>query len=295
MAAGFAEFLDPHPVDGNQFGAAVVPLSTGNVVITSPYDDAGGTDAGTVYLFNGRTGQLISTLTGSHANDHVAIGGVTALTNGNFVIASPDWDRDTTQDVGAATWGDGKTGITGVVSADNSLVGSTPGDSPGFVLPLANGNYVVDWDHWDNGNLKDAGAVTFGSGATGVSGVVSAENSLVGGTAFDGIGSGNIKTLSNGNYVVGSPNWTNGSLLQAGAVTFGDGTVGIHGLVTTANSLVGSQPNDQLGSGRVTALASGNYVVASPFWDNGSTADVGAVTLGNGLTGTVGQIDASSG
>jgi hypothetical protein len=56
MAAGFAEFVDPHPAAGNQFGASVVPLSTGNVVVTSPFDDAGGTDAGAVYLFNGRTG-----------------------------------------------------------------------------------------------------------------------------------------------------------------------------------------------------------------------------------------------
>ena len=46
FAAGFAEFLDPNPAPGNQFGASVVPLSTGNVVITSPYDDAGGPDAG---------------------------------------------------------------------------------------------------------------------------------------------------------------------------------------------------------------------------------------------------------
>ena len=46
------EFVDPHPASGNQFGAAVVPLSNGNVVITSPHDSFGGPDAGAVYLFN---------------------------------------------------------------------------------------------------------------------------------------------------------------------------------------------------------------------------------------------------
>ena len=68
LAANFAEFVDPHPAPGNQFGSQVVPLSTGNVVITSPYDDAGGTNAGAVYLFNGDTGALISTLKGSQAD-----------------------------------------------------------------------------------------------------------------------------------------------------------------------------------------------------------------------------------
>src|SRR5262245_66553216 len=91
-AATFTEFVDPHPATGNQFGAAVVPLSTGNVVITSPFDDAGGTDAGAVYLFNGATGALISTLHGSRENDHVGGGGVTALANGNYVVRSPDVD-----------------------------------------------------------------------------------------------------------------------------------------------------------------------------------------------------------
>ena len=51
--------MDPNPTAGDHFGAAVVPLSTGNVVITSPLDDTGGTDAGAVYLFNGATGDLM--------------------------------------------------------------------------------------------------------------------------------------------------------------------------------------------------------------------------------------------
>ena len=62
--AGLSAFIDPHPAPGNQIGAAVVVLSTGNVVVTSPDDNAGGTGAGAVYLFNGRTGATISTLIG---------------------------------------------------------------------------------------------------------------------------------------------------------------------------------------------------------------------------------------
>src|SRR5262245_16671992 len=69
LVAPFAEFIDPHPSPDDGFGENIVPLSTGNVVITARLDDAGGQDAGAVYLFNGANGALISTLTGSHAND----------------------------------------------------------------------------------------------------------------------------------------------------------------------------------------------------------------------------------
>src|SRR5262245_32284966 len=63
--------VDPHPNPGGRFGHEVVPLSTGNVVVTDPFDDVGGVDAGAVYLFNATTGALISTLTGSTPGDLV--------------------------------------------------------------------------------------------------------------------------------------------------------------------------------------------------------------------------------
>ena len=39
------------------------------------------------------------------------------------------------------------------------------------MVPLNNGNYVVISQTWDNGATVDAGAVTFGSGTTGVHGI----------------------------------------------------------------------------------------------------------------------------
>src|SRR5687768_17217330 len=59
-AAAFSQFVDPHPSAGNQFGATVVALSTGNIVVTAPFDDIGALDAGAVYLFSGIDGHLIS-------------------------------------------------------------------------------------------------------------------------------------------------------------------------------------------------------------------------------------------
>jgi hypothetical protein len=77
------------------------------------------------------------------------------------------------------------------------------------------------------------------------------------------VGKGGITALTNGNYVVASPYWANGTATQVGAVTWGSGNLGVKGTVSKDNSLVGSQQNDHVGNGGITALESGNYVVAS--------------------------------
>src|SRR5205085_228410 len=143
----YFEFVDPN-ADAGDFGTTVVSLASGNVVITDDFDSFAAAGAGAVYLFNGTTGGLISTLTGSTANDAVGTG-IMALSNGNYVVGSTAWDNGAVVDVGAATWGSGTTGVAGVVSAANSLVGSTANDQTGTVTALSNGNYVVASQFWD--------------------------------------------------------------------------------------------------------------------------------------------------
>jgi hypothetical protein len=306
-AAPFLEFVDPNPGCGNRFGAVVVTLSTGKVVITSPGDDAGGLNAGAVYLFNGSTGALISSLRGSSANDSVGSGGVTALTNGNYLVWSPRWDNGAAVNAGAVTWGSGVSGVNGVVSAANSLVGSSPNDDLGSsgVFALPNGNYVIVSPIWNYGGIADAGAVTWGSGVSGVSGVVSPGNSLVGSTANDLVGRDGVTALSNGNYVISSSLWDNGGAVDAGAVTWGSGTAGVIGTVSVINSLVGSTAGDFVGNRNydgpymkhqvgVVGLSNGNYAVASPYWDNGAINLAGAATWGSGTTGVTGVISAAN-
>src|SRR5208282_5967677 len=156
-----------------------------------------------------------NSLVGSTANDQVGgvLGvGVTALSNGNYVVSSPNWNNGAAASAGAVTWGSGTVGVRGPVSATNSLVGSTANDGVGtIVTALSNGNYVVSSPNWNNGAAAYAGAATWGSGTAGVSGPVSATNSLVGSTANDLVGNGRVTALSNGNYVVSSPYWNNGA------------------------------------------------------------------------------------
>lgn len=292
----YFELIDPTPNVGDQFGLSVVPLSTGNVEVSDPFDDFGGTDGGAVHLFNGLTGALISSVYGS-ANCKVGSDGGKAVGDGNFLILSPFWDNGSATDAGAVTWGNGTTGISGVVSAANSLVGSTSNDLVGGFAPikvLRNGNYVVRSSKWDNGTVVDAGAATWANGATGITGVISAANSLVGSTNNDAVSAHGIVELSNGNYVVRSLSWDNGVAANAGAVTWVDGTTGITGVVSAANSLVGSKFNDQIGSGDFQLLSNGNYVITSPAWDNGLATDAGAVTLGDATTGVSGVVSAAN-
>jgi hypothetical protein len=295
LAAAFANFDDPNPSPGNQFGQSVLPLSTGDVVVTSPYDDYGGTDAGAVYLFNGATGALISALRGSHAGDSIGLDGVKPVGDGNFVVLSSNWDNGAIADAGAVTWGSGTAGIKGTINAANSLVGSTPVDQVGFggVTVLTNGNYVVSSPFFNNGATSDAGAATSGSGAAGVKGTISAANSLVGNASNNTVSGGGVTPLTNGNYVVRSTGWDNGATANVGAATWGSGTAGVKGVVSAANSLIGSTAEDAVGY-FVTPLKNGSYVVGNVFWDNGAASDAGAATWGSGTAGVKGAVSAAN-
>jgi hypothetical protein len=297
-----ANSLTGNDISDQVGSGGVVALTNGNYVVVSPNADNlnSGTfpnHEGGVTWGNGTSGTTggvseSNSLMGSTVNDFVGTAGVTALTNGNYVVLSPGWSSR-----GAATWGNGTSGVKGPVSAANSLIGST-GDGVGtFATALSNGNYVVVSTSWHNGDVSGAGAVTWGNGTTGVTGTVSAANSLVGSHDTDFVGGwpfagGNrnlVLALTNGNYVVCSPGWDNGAIADAGAATWGSGTSGVTGVVSAANSLVGSTASDQVGVA-MTVLTNGNYVLRSPTWDNGSIADVGAVTWGNGASGVTGPI-----
>src|SRR5262249_50412311 len=173
------------------------------------------------------------------------------------------------------------------------LVGTMLGDGLSLAAtPLTNGNYVVQNSQWDDGPIADVGAVTWGNGASGTSGPISAATSLVGSTASDLVGSNGVAALSNGNYVVDSPNWNNGAIPDAGAATWGSGTTGVSGGVSVDNGLVGSKPSDFVGLAK--ALSNGNYVVRSAIWDNGLLTDAGAATWGSGTVGVKGAVSAAN-
>ena len=290
VPAHFYNFVDPSPSVGNRFGTYIVPLATGNVVVTAPYDDSGATDAGAVYLFSGSTGVLISTLKGSQPNDRVGLG-VTALTNGNFVVSSPLWDNGAATDAGAVTWGSGTTGVKGVVSTANSLVGSKTGDGVGYgeVTALSNGNFVVRSPAWANGAATDAGAVTWGNGTTGVTGTVSTMNSIFGSQTGDQVGSGYVTALPNGNYLVNSPNWANGAIAKAGAVTALLGSKPSFGTVQSKPGVKGVLANTDPFSSlpQVVDMVNGHYYV---WFVQGAPDQAGGLVLAGSIPSAIPEL-----
>jgi hypothetical protein len=150
----FAGLAQPSQIDiagpsgSGAFGTTVTVLPNGNFVVTDPKYDAPGpiADVGAVYLYDGTTRTVISTITGSTATDEIGSGGVIVLSNSNFVVLSSSWNSRR----GSVTWGSGTSGVSGAVSAANSLVGSTFNDQVGSggVITLNNSNYVVISPVW---------------------------------------------------------------------------------------------------------------------------------------------------
>ena len=141
--------IDPNPNAYGEFGATTVTLSTGNVVVTDPYDAVGDGpyNTGAAYLFNSQTGRLLSMITGSYNNDLVGSSVTTLTGNGNYVLGSSTWNGSR----GAVTWASGVNGVAGVVSSLNSLTGDQAHDAVGIanrIVALANGNYAVGSPNW---------------------------------------------------------------------------------------------------------------------------------------------------
>jgi hypothetical protein len=61
-------------------------------------------------------------------------------------------------------------------------------------------------------------------------------------------------------------------------------------VVSSANSLIGSNSFDLVGNGGITELSSGNYIVKSPDWNN----QFGALTWGDGSSGSSGVVSGSN-
>ncbi len=227
-------------------------LSNGNYVVCSQsWDNGAIVDAGAATWGNGTTGtsgavSTANSLVGSTGGDHVGYGypGLTALSNGNYVVSSFDWDNGAIverrgSDVGQRDDRHQRRGIDGQQPGGQHRPRPRRLRLPWRVgaeqRQLCGAQRVLG-----QRRNRDAGAMTWGSGTTGLSGVVSAANSLVGSTAYDGVGSWDVTPLSNGNYVVLSPYWDNGAVVDSGAVTWGNRTGGAAGPITADNSVRGT-------------------------------------------------------
>jgi filamentous hemagglutinin family protein len=252
-----------NPTDGFGYGA-ITALPNGNFVFGNSYATIGGISrAGTVILANGSTGALISQINGANAGDGFGNGAITALANNNFVFANPLADIGGIPDAGTVILANGSTGA--LISQIN---GANPNDrfGGGDITALPNGIFVFGNPYADIGGIQDAGTVILANGSTGA--LISQIN---GANPNDRFGGGDITALPNGNYVFGNPYADIGGIQDAGTVILANGSTGA--LISQIN---GANPNDGFGYGAITALANGNYLIASP----GANSIAGRVDIG---------------
>lgn len=273
-------------LEGNQgsetFGEIVTVLPNGNFVVIDPlHDTSNKDDIGSVTLYDGDSLKVISRTFGVVEESLVGNGGIVILADGNFVIRSPFFALPGALAVGAVTWCSAETGCPNHVTPENSLTGSTQGDRVGWVVvPLGDSGFLAQTSEWHHAGVANAGAVTRCLPVSACVGlVVDAENSLVGSTIGDNVGSTPPVILANGDYVVAAPHWDFEVIADAGAVIrcpmVGDPC---HSQIEEEDALIGAQSGDRLGSAGVVAAGNG-YIVASPYVDFGANADAGAVTF----------------
>ncbi len=262
--------------------SGVTALSNNNYVIASGFDDENGIiNAGSVRLMNGSTGvQIGSTLTGDVIDDQLGEGrfghrGVTALSNNNYVIASPNDDENGLSDAGSVRLVNGSSGV----QIGSTLAGNVAGDflGSGGVTALANNNYVIASPNDDENGLTDAGSVRLVNGTSGLQ--IGA--TLSGDNTSDFLGNGGVTALSNNNYVIASPSDDENGISDAGSVRLVNGSTGVQ----IGATLAGDVASDNLGGSSVTALANNNFVIVSITDDENGIVNAGSVRLVNGTSG----------
>ena len=271
----------------DQLGFSIKALPNNNFVIASPYDDVGAgpsvVNAGSVILVSGTTGaQIGSTFAGNATNDYLGNGGVTALTNNNFVINSPSDDVGVS-DAGSVMLINGATGA----QIGSTLAGNASGDQLGAsgITALTNNNFVIA-SYLDDivlfggfSSVVDGGSVMLINGATGAQ----IGSTLAGNAANDYLGFSAITALTNNNFVIASEyDNLGGSVVDAGSVILVSGATGAQ----IGSTLAGNTASDFLGFSGITALTNNNFVIASPYDDVG-VSDAGSVMLVNGATGAL--------
>lgn len=276
----------PHGNESPVYGNWFQPLPNGNVVVADPgYDVPGGAqNVGAVSLF-ASDGRLIQRTVGQQAGDALGWYGIALLSNGHYVVSSPQWGSPGMARRGAVTWGHAERGLPEVISPTNSLVGDSTGDSVGFggVLALPNGHYVVlslDW--------RGVGAATWSRGDGSTVGPVSAANSLVGSRTYDFLEE-RTEVLPDSTVLLLLNQWDNGSTRNAGAVVWLRGDAPTTGTIGPANALVGSTTDD-FRNAYLFPVPGGRVAFAAPYWDAPGKVDAGAVLVASGSARRTGPV-----
>ena len=258
---------NPSPATGDCFGYSVA-ISGNNVVVGTPYDDTGATNAGTTYIFDATTGNLLRTL----ANPSPASGdffGYSVAISGNNVVVGTPYDDASATNAGSVYVFDATTG-----NILRTLPNPTPaaGDVFGYSVSIS-GNTAVIGAPYDDTGATDTGAVYIFDATTG-----SLLRTLTNPTPAAGDYFGSSVFVSGNNVVVGAYGDDTGAT-NAGAAYIFDATTG--NLLRTLTNLT-PVANDNFGYS--VAISDNTVVIGTPYYDT-AMADSGAAYIFDANTG----------
>src|SRR2546428_2901691 len=152
---------NPFPGAGDEFGFSVAAVA-GKLVVGAPFHDGGAEDTGSVYLFDGATGEFQRTLQKPSPAAGDFFGASIAGVGGDVLVGAP-FDSQLVPNGGAAFLFDGKSG-----ALKQTFFKPTPaaGDLFGAAV-AAFGTDVLIGAPLDDGGAQDAGAVYLFDGTTG--------------------------------------------------------------------------------------------------------------------------------
>ncbi|MEI8230431.1 MAG: chitobiase/beta-hexosaminidase C-terminal domain-containing protein [Candidatus Peregrinibacteria bacterium] len=307
-------------------GTSVTALTNGNYVVTSTtWDNGGIADRGAVTWGNGTTGitgavSTSNSLYGSTASDKVGNVGfsntIIALTNGNYVVGSRDWDNGGTADAGAATLCSGTAGCTGTISTANSILGPSASAGLGtivedtvnnhFIVPFATAQKVysassVLFDSAPNDYIfgyDPSASYTFTPGFltavlnTGSNVTLQANNDITISsaiTASNGSGNGGVLTLQAGRSILINANITtdNGNLILYANEKASAGVI-------DANRSSGTAVITMAG-GTVIDAGAGTVTIRMDDGTGNTNRTAGAITLTSITAGTLSVTNTNAG
>jgi hypothetical protein len=280
--ADYLTLNDPNPGATNRFSmegfwvGGLYELSDGTVLVSDPLDDTQAIDAGAAHAYSAEDGSLLYSVYGTGANEQLASVGISPLANGNFVIATPNYNSGATSAAGRVILFNGKTGAT-IATLVGTLANDQFGGGSGFsgVTGTSNGNFWVLSPYVDEG-FNDNGTATLISGTTGA--VIA---TYAGTKADDNVGAFLTSVdLKTGNFLLLMHKQTVGAFTNAGTAIVVNNSTGAE-----VGRINGQVANENLGQSTPIVVPNGNFIIPSPKARVGANTNAGSVILGNGVTG----------
>jgi VCBS repeat-containing protein len=257
---------NPAPDSSDHFGYSVA-ISGTTVVVGAPYDDTSATNAGSAYLFDAATGNLLRTLNYPVPASSGSFGISVAISGTTVVVGAPSHDAGAPY-AGCVYLFDVNTG-----NLLQTLSKPTPAIYDNFGEAVAiSGTTVIVGTRYDNTGAMDAGAVYLFDADTG-----NLLRTLSNPTPADSDNFGESVAISGATVIVGTPYDDTGAINAGSAYVFDAATGAL--LATVPNPAPQSGDN----FGRSLAAWGDVFAVGAPADDDGAV-DTGSAYLFAGAT-----------